>query len=116
MIKVDLDFKITNKMHTLYGSYFGFPQKGIVYSQANFRGINNKTYKILRILYYLLRKIGIIDEKNVATITDNLRKDSGSDIIHFANYMGKTIKPSVSDYENVGAFVGLEYSSKDKKI
>lgn len=108
-IRVQFDFGITNKMHTLYNSYFNYPPKGVKYIKSEFRIVNKKTFGIFRKIYYNIKKI--IGEKHLIVedkIKDTLRKDKGFDLIHFANHLGKTEVPFVADYESVTAFSGVD--------
>ena len=46
-IKVQLDFNITKKIHSLYHSFFNNPPEGVEYKISEFSMINNKSYSIL---------------------------------------------------------------------
>jgi len=113
-IKVQFDFKITEKHHSLYNSYFKCPPKNIIYTKAEFKGINRKNYSLIRKFYKFLKKRTKISSNFERRIKDFLRKKKEVDLIHFANHIGKTKKPFVADYEHFGSFIGNKYY--DKKI
>ncbi len=99
-IKVQFDFKITKKQHSLYNSYFDYPPKGVIYTKSEFKGIGKKTYSPLRFIYKFLKiPLNKVFPNLERKIKDFLRKEKGVDIIHFANHIGKTNKPFVADYE-----------------
>ena len=114
-IKVQLDYKITKKFHTLYDSYFKYPHKGVIYKKAEFKGIGKITYFPLRFIYKFLKNTLRISLNFEQKVTDALRKEKDVDLIHFANHIGKTNKPCVADYEDIGSFIEGDYSNKKLK-
>lgn len=106
-IKVQLDLKISEKFHTLWNSYFLMPPKRIEYSKSEFLGINKKSRKIIRITYKILKKsLNKIIKDFDLKIINLLRKEKNFDLIHFANYIGRTNTPFVADYEGVALLSG----------
>jgi glycosyltransferase involved in cell wall biosynthesis len=113
-IKVQLDFNISKKTHSLYHSFFNNPPKGVEYFKSEFKGINKKTYSFLG----KLRKkiIGVIPffEKLDKFILSLLRKESDAELIHFTFHLGKTKKNCVIDYET--AYTFIHGNNKQDKI
>lgn len=113
-IKVQLDFNISKKIHSLYHSFFNNPPKGVEYQRSGFRGINDNTYPILGKTRKIILKIfpfGKIFERKIIHL---LRKETGADLIHFTFHLGDTRKPSVIDYESAYNFVDVKDKSSKK--
>jgi glycosyltransferase involved in cell wall biosynthesis len=106
-IKVQLDFNITRKIHSLYHSFFNNPPEGVEYLKSEFKGINDKTYSKLGKLRKKLIKIFPPLAKLQTFILSILRKESNSDLIHFTFHLGKTKKPCVIDYESAYTFIDI---------
>lgn len=113
-IKVQLDFGVTKKIHTLYDSFFNNPPKGIEYSKSEFKGINDKTYSKLGMLRKKLIKFFPSFEKLDKFFTSILRKEKNSDLIHFTFHLGKTKKPCVIDYEQAYNFIDIRDIKNEK--
>lgn len=110
-IKVQLDFNITKKTHSLYHSFFNNPPDGVEYIKSEFVGVNEKSYSTLGKIYKKIVKILPFVSKFHQTINDILRKDSGADLIHFTFHLGNTKKRCVADYETGYSFINI----KDKE-
>ncbi len=104
-IKVQLDFNITKKTHSLYHSFFNNPPEGVEYIKSEFIGINDKTYSTLGKIYKKIIKIFPFVSKFHQTFNDILRKDSGADLSHMTFHFGHTKKPCVIDYESGHTFI-----------
>ncbi len=116
-IKVQLDLKISEKFHTLWNSYFLSPPKGVEYFKSEFTGINKKNRKILQVFYKILKKpLNKVIKNFDSKIIDLLRKEKDFDLIHFANYVGKTKKPFIADYEAIVVFSGEDDERKRKEF
>jgi len=114
-MRIQLDFKITNKMHSLYQSYFSNPPFGVEYFKSEFRGINKRSFGFFKKVYHLLKNLGFFHQKVIDRLNDSLRKDLNFDLIHFANHLGKTNKIFVIDYETVGSFIGTDFHNQKFK-
>lgn len=106
-IKVQLDFNITNRTHSLYHSFFNYPPEGVEYKKSEFRGINERNYSYLGKIYWRIVKIFPIIEKFHQNIGDFLRKEAGFDLVHFTFHIGNTKKPCIVDYENAYNFIDI---------
>ncbi|HQJ56494.1 MAG TPA: glycosyltransferase [Caldisericia bacterium] len=116
-LKVQLDFNITKKTHSLYHSFFNNPPDGVEYTKSEFVGVNEKSYSTLGKMYKKIIKIFPFVSKFHQNLNDILRKDSGADLIYFSMHSGKSNKPFVIDYEHAYNFIELNdrYNSKNKK-
>ena len=56
-IKVQLDFNITKKTHSLYHSFLNNPPEGVEYVKSEFVGINDRSYSTLGKIYKNVVKI-----------------------------------------------------------
>jgi glycosyltransferase involved in cell wall biosynthesis len=110
-IKVQLDFNISKKFHTLYHSFFNNPPEGVEYIKSNFRIINEKNYSALGKIYNKTVSIFPFIKRFHQKITDLLRKDSGADLTHITFHLGHTKKPCVIDYETAYTFINREYKN-----
>jgi glycosyltransferase involved in cell wall biosynthesis len=107
IIKVQLDFNITKKVHSLYHSFFNNPPEGVEYLKSEFIGINEKNYSNLGKVYKKIVKSLPFINKFHQKINDLLRKDSKSDLIHFTFHFGNTKKSCVVDYETAFSFIDV---------
>lgn len=116
-IKVQLDFNVTKKPHSLYNSLFNNPPEGVEYKKSEFRGINEKNYSSLGKIYWKIAKAFPFVEKFHQRTLDVLRKENGFDLIHLTFHLGNTKKPCVIDYENAYNFIDIRNreNKKDKK-
>ena len=114
-IKVQLDFNITKRIHSLYHSFFNNPPEGVEYVKSEFRGINEKNYSYLGKIYKKTVKIFPFVSRFHQNIIDILRKEKGIDLIHFTFHLGETKKPCVVDYENVYNFIKVN-ETEDKRL
>lgn len=108
-LKVQLDFNITKKTHSLYHSFFNNPPKGVEYIKSEFVGVNEKSYSTLGKIYKKTIKIFPFASRFHQAFNDLLRKDSGADLIHFTFHFGNTKKPCVVDYESAYSFIDIKY-------
>ena len=119
-MKVQLDFNATTRVHSLYDSFFSNPPQDVLYSKSEFVAINEKTYsrlgKIRKSLIGIFPSIAKLDN----FILSLLRKESGSDLIHFTFHLGNTNKNCVVDYETCYSFIDgdekLNKKEKDKSL
>lgn len=116
-IKVQLDFNITKKTHSLYHSFFNNPPEGVEYVKSEFVGVNEKSYSTLGKIYKKIVKIFPFVSRFHQTFNDLLRKDSNENLVYFSMHAGKTKKPFVIDYEHAYNFINLNdpYNSRNKK-
>jgi glycosyltransferase involved in cell wall biosynthesis len=118
-IKVQLDFNITKKTHSLYHSFFNNPPEGVEYVKSEFAGINDKTYSTIGKIYKKIIKTFPFVSRFHQAFNDILRKDSGADLIYFSMHAGNSKKPFIIDYEHAYNFIGpdeLQNMKKKKKI
>jgi len=113
-IKVQLDFNISRKTHSLYHSFFNNPPKGVEYIKSDFKIINEKNYSLLGKIYNTLISIFPFLSKFHQKITDFLRKDSGADLSHITFHLGNSKKPCVVDYETAYSFINYDERKKKK--
>ena len=113
-IKVQLDFNITKKTHSLYHSFFNNPPEGVEYVKSEFVGINDRSYSTLGKIYKNAVKIFPFVSRFHQKFNDILRKDSGSDLIHFTFHFGNTKKRCVVDYETGYSFINIK--DKENKL
>ena len=113
-IKVQLDFNITKKTHSLYHSFLNNPPEGVEYVKSEFVGINDRSYSTLGKIYKNVVKIFPFVSRFHQKFNDILRKDSGSDLIHFTFHFGKTKKRCVVDYETGYSFINI--NDKENKL
>lgn len=113
-IKVQLDFNITRKIHSLYNSLFQNPPEGIEYTKSEFSLINNNSYSILGKTRKAIIKVFPFVKNLDHSIIHLLRKESGADLIHFTFHLGDTNKRCVADYEHAYNFVDISDKNNQK--
>lgn len=114
-IKVQLDFNITKKTHSLYHSFFNNPPEGVEYIKSDFRIINQKNYSALGKIYNKTVSVFPFIRKFHQKITDLLRKDSGADLSHITFHLGDSKKPCVIDYETAYTFINIKDKNNKKE-
>lgn len=113
-IKVQLDFNITRKVHSLYNSFFQNPPDGVEYLKSEFSLINNNSYSLLGKIRKVTIKIFPFMKNFDKSIIHLLRKESDADLIHFTFHLGDTNKRCVADYEHAYNFVDINDKNNQK--
>ena len=113
-IKVQIGTNISNKMHTLFHSFLNNPPEGVEYQKTSFKVINEKNYSLFGKAYKKITKTFPFLKKFHQDFNDLLRKDEGSDIVHFIFVFGKTKKNFVLEYENSYSFVRIDQKNKPR--
>ncbi len=115
IIKVQLDFGVSDKIHSLSHSFFNNPPEGIEYSKSKFKLITKDTYSTIgRIRKGIIKVLPFISKLDKLIIS-LLRKESESDLIHFIFHLGNSKKKCIIDYEHAYNFVHVNDSGNKSK-